>query len=205
MLEYTKLLFSVNGRDRIKKGEDELNKLKYTVILLYPRFSEYELSVLLSVLQQGRKRTMYVGLDDQVVKGEAGLSCIPETTIKDIDLEHIDSIVLPGVDDFEHLVNHKELSAFLLKVNDQRRLIGAISSAPYFLSMSGILADKKFTTGLTADQREFLGTFTEDNFVNSQVVVDDYIITAKGSAFIDFAFKFGDYLNLQYQKGWYQS
>lgn len=52
--------------------------------MLYPRFSEYELSVLLSVLQQGGKHTVYVGLDNQVIKGEAGLPCVPETTIKDI-------------------------------------------------------------------------------------------------------------------------
>jgi putative intracellular protease/amidase len=178
---------------------------KYTGILLYPRFSEYELSVLLSVLQQSGKQTIYIGLDSRIVEGEAGLRCIPETTIDDIDLERIDSIVLPGVDDFEHLVNHKGLSSFLRKVNDGRRLIGAISSAPYLLSMSGVLADKKYTTGLTADQRVFLSTFIEENFVDNKVVVDDYIITARGSAFIDFAFRFGDYLNLKYQKDWYYS
>lgn len=182
-----------------------MHEPKFTGVLLYPRFSEYELSVILSVLQQGGKQTVYIGLDNQVIKGEAGLPCLPETNIRDINLEHFDSIVLPGVDDFEHLVNNTELSSFLLKVNEHRLLIGAISSAPYFLSMSGVLADKKFTTGLTKEQRKFLGTFTEDNFVNSPVVVDDYIITARGSAFIDFAFRFGDYLNLKYQKDWYYS
>ncbi|MDR0139477.1 DJ-1/PfpI family protein [Metabacillus idriensis] len=182
-----------------------MDKTKYTGILLYPRFSEYELSVLLSVLQQGGKHTVYVGLDNQVIKGEAGLPCVPETTIEDINLEHLDSIVLPGVDDFEHLVNHKELSSFLFKVNEHRLLIGAISSAPYFLSMSGVLADKKFTTGLTKEQRKFLGAFTEGNYENSQVVVDDNIITAKGSGFIDFAFRFGECLNLEFQKEWYCS
>lgn len=53
----------------------------YTGILLYPRFSEYELSVLLSVLKQGQKQTVYIGLNQQVVKGEAGLPSIPEVTI----------------------------------------------------------------------------------------------------------------------------
>lgn len=202
MLQHLKLVFQHKG---LEKGGDNLGEAKYTGILIYPRFSEYEVSVLLSVLQQGGKQTVYIGLDSQVVKGEAGLPCVPETTIKDIDLEHFDSIVLPGVDDFEHLVNHKGLSSFLLKVNENRLFIGAISSAPYFLSMSGVLADKKFTTGLTIEQREFLGTFTEDNFESTTVVVDDHIITARGSAFIDFAFKFGDHLNLKYQKEWYKS
>jgi putative intracellular protease/amidase len=172
--------------------------------MLYQRFSEYELSVLLSVLQQGGKKAVFIGLDDQVVKGEAGLTCIPETRIQDVDLEILDSIVLPGVDDFEHLVGHQELSAFLMKANDKERVIAAISSAPYFLSMSGLLAEKKYTTGLTAEQRGFLGTFNEGNFTNLPVVVDDTIITAKGSAFIEFAFAFGDRLQLNYQKEWYR-
>ncbi len=176
----------------------------FTGILLYQRFSEYELSVLLSVLHQGGKKVIYIGLDDQVVKGEAGLPCIPETTIQDVDLELLDSIVLPGVDDFEHLVGHKGLSDFLVRANDNKRVIAAISSAPYFLSMSGLLAEKKFTTGLTAEQRDFLGTFKEDNYMDTQVVVDDTIVTAKGAAFIEFAFAFGDRMQLNYQKEWYR-
>lgn len=178
---------------------------KYTGILLYPRFSEYELSVLLSVLQQGRKPTLFIGLDDSIVKGEAGLPCIPEKTIHDIDLDQMDSLVLPGVDDFKHLVNNEELASFLRRVNNQNRIIGAISSAPYFLSMSGVLEKKKYTTGLTKEQRRFLGTFEEEYFINSPVVVDDYLVTAKGSAFIPFAFAFGDILNLKHEKGWYRS
>lgn len=176
---------------------------KYTGILLYPRFSEYELSVLLSILKQGGKPTIYIGLDKQVLTGESGLPCVPETTIHDINLNLLDSIVLPGVDDFQHLYKHEGLSSFLKKADNQRRVIAAISSAPYFLSMSGVLADKKYTIGLTYIQREFLGTFIEDNFVNTPVVVDDYILTAKGSSFIEFAFRFGDLLNLRYEKDWY--
>ncbi|TFE02390.1 DJ-1/PfpI family protein [Jeotgalibacillus salarius] len=177
----------------------------YTGILIYPRFSEYELSVLISVLQQGGKKTIYIGLDDQVVKGEAGLSCVPDTTIHEVDLAQIDSMVLPGVDDFKHLVQHKELTAFLKKVYDQKRLIGAISSAPYFLAMSDLLSHRKYTTGLTAEQRAFLGVFDEGDFADSPVVTDHQIVTAKGSAFIEFAFTFGDLLGLDYKKEWYFS
>ncbi|MCG1023563.1 DJ-1/PfpI family protein [Sutcliffiella horikoshii] len=175
----------------------------FTGIMLYQRFSEYELSVLLSVLRQGGKKVLFIGLDDQFVKGEAGLPCIPEMTIQDVDLEILDSIVLPGVDDFEHLVGHQELSAFLARANDNKRVIAAISSAPYLLSMSGLLAEKKYTTGLTKEQRDFLGTFNEGDYTDLPVVVDDTIITAKGSAFIEFAFAFGDRLQLNYQKEWY--
>ncbi|KYD22514.1 DJ-1/PfpI family protein [Parageobacillus toebii] len=175
----------------------------YTGILLYPRFSEYELSVLLSVLKQGRKPTVYIGLNAQVVKGEAGLPSIPEVTVNEVDINQLDSIVLPGVDDFEHLVDHPELTNFLRKFQKRNIVIGAISSAPYLLSMSGLLDERKYTTGLTADQRKFLGTFNEDNYLDSPVVIDGNLITAKGSAFVDFAIKYGELLNLDFDKSWY--
>ncbi|MBM7578691.1 DJ-1/PfpI family protein [Jeotgalibacillus terrae] len=180
-----------------------MNDTTYTGILLYPRFSEYELSVLLSVLQQGGKKVLYIGLEHQVVKGEAGLPCIPETTIQEVDISKLDSIVLPGVDDFEHLVDHKELSAFIKRINAQGKIIGAISSAPYLLAQSGVLCDRKYTTGLTAEQRAFLGGFTDAYFVDAPTVVDGQIVTARGSAFVDFAFKYGELLQLHFQKNWY--
>ncbi len=180
-----------------------MNNSKKIGILLYPRFSEYELSVLLSVLKQGGIQTIYIGLDHEVVVGEAGLPCVPETTISEVDVPTLDGVVLPGVDDFEHLVDHNELSNFIKKVDKQKRIIAAISSAPYFLSMCGIMGDKKYTTGLTREQREYLGTFDERNYIDLPVVVDDYIVTARGSAFIDFAFKLGDLLQLEYNKAWY--
>ncbi|MFG3613289.1 DJ-1/PfpI family protein [Rummeliibacillus stabekisii] len=175
----------------------------YTGILLYPRFSEYELSVLLSVLMQGRKQILYIGLNHKVVKGEAGLPCMPDTTIKEIDINQLDSIVLPGVDDFEHLVNHAELKSFLHRFKQRDIVIGAISSAPYLLSMSGLLNGRKYTTGLTKDQRSFLGTFNEGIYANSSVVVDRNLLTAKGSSFIDFAIQFGELLHLEFDKSWY--
>jgi len=180
-----------------------MNTTKSTAIILYPRFSEYELSVLLSVLHQGGKSVKYVGLDRNVIKGEAGLPCIPETTIQELNLDEIDSIMLPGVDDFQHLINHHELSNFLNKANDGKRIIGAISSAPYLLSISGVLENKKYTVGLTEDQRNFLGTFNEKNYMNQPVVVDGNVITGKGSSFINFAFQYGELLNLKFDKRWY--
>lgn len=176
---------------------------RVTGILLYPGFSEYELSVLLSVLKQGGKQTLFIGIDNLPVKGEAGLPCIPDTSINQVDVTILDSVVLPGVDDFKHLVHHKELTSFLHRIDNQNRVIAAISSAPFFLSLSGVLKGKKYTTGLTVEQRTFLETFDHENYLDLPVVVDDYLITAKGSAFLEFAFSVGDLLKLNYEKSWY--
>ncbi|WP_221564715.1 DJ-1/PfpI family protein [Alkalihalobacillus sp. TS-13] len=177
----------------------------YTGIMLYPRFSEYEVSVLLSILKQGEKSIIHIGLDKQVVKGEAGLSCVPDVRIDEVDVSALDSIALPGVDDFRHLVEHPELITFLRKLQNKKIWLGAISSAPYLLSMSGLLDGKKYTTGLTEEQRCFLGTFSKADFIEEPVVVDDNLITARGSHFIEFAIEFGKALGLDFDESWYKN
>ncbi|MBM7703676.1 DJ-1/PfpI family protein [Metabacillus iocasae] len=175
-----------------------------TGVFLYPRFSEYEISVLLSVLQQSKKTIITIGLDDSKLRGEAGLTCVPDTTIANINLENIDSLVLPGVDDFAHLVHCEALYTFLQKTSKYNLTYGAISSAPYFLAKSGLLNEYQYTTGLTKEQRAFLNVFNEHNYQSKPVVQDQKIITARGSAFIDFALLFGKALNLSFNEKWYK-
>ncbi len=176
----------------------------YTGILLYPRFSEYELSVLLSILKQGRKRIVFIGLDREVVKSEAGLTCTPDVRVEEVDAEALDSIVLPGVEDFQHLDSHSILISFLEKFRDKKVWIGAICSAPYLLAMSGLLDGRKYTTGLTVDQRTFLDSFNKATFIDKPVVVDGTVITAKGAHFIEFAIEFGEALDLEFDSNWYK-
>lgn len=175
-----------------------------TGIILYPRFSEYELSVIISVLTQANHPKIFIGLNDEPVKGEAGLVCIPETTINEVNVEMITSLVLPGVDDFQHLVDEEPLFDFIRKVYDQDAVIGAISSAPFLLAKAGVLMDRYFTTGISKQGREFLGVFSEKNFIDSPYVFERGILTAKGAYFIDFANKFGQILELDFNRNWYR-
>lgn len=175
-----------------------------TGILLYPRFSEYELSVVLSVLTQANHPKIFIGLNDQAVKGEAGLTCLPETTIEKINPESIQSLILPGVDDFQHLVDEDPLFHFIRRIYEQDAVIGAISSAPFLLAKSGILLDRYYTTGISKQAREFLGVFSEKGFVDAPLVFDKGVLTAKGAYFIDFANKFGQVLELDFNRNWYR-
>lgn len=52
-----------------------------TGILIYLRFSEYELSVALSILTQASHPKITIRLDEEPVQGEEGLICFPEPTI----------------------------------------------------------------------------------------------------------------------------
>lgn len=175
-----------------------------TGILLYERFSEYELSVVLSVLTQGNKEKVFIGLNPNPIKGEAGLTCLPETTIDQVDLSGIDSLVLPGVDDFKHLIEAEDLFTFVRKVADNNTILAAISSASIVLAKAGVLTGHKYTAGVPLEFLSESGIFEVDNYIDGPLVKDKNIITARGAYFVDFAVAFGRKLGLEFSPNWYK-
>lgn len=182
----------------------EITIVKKTAIILYPQFSEYELSVTLSILMQGNKPIVTVGLDNQPIRGESGLTCVADTTISEINIEEIDSIVLPGCLDIEPLLDEEDLVEFLKQVFSTETIVASISSSPYFLANAGLLTGKKYTVGLPMEAIEKLGVFEKENYCPDLVVQDGNMITARGCGFIKFGICLGKALNLEFDESWYQ-
>lgn len=175
-----------------------------TAVLLYPQFSEYELSVALSILMQGKKPVIIVGLNNEPIKGESGLSCVADTTIDKINFEEIDSLLLPGCMDIESLIDEERLFDFIKQVATKETVIASISSSPFLLAKAGILRDKKFTIGMTKENMQKFDVFELENYSEDTVVWDGNIITAKGRAFVRFGNILGKALNLEFDERWYQ-
>ncbi|KAA0965431.1 4-methyl-5(B-hydroxyethyl)-thiazole monophosphate biosynthesis protein [Sporosarcina sp. ANT_H38] len=175
-----------------------------TAVLLYPQFSEYELSVALSILMQGGKSSITVGLNNQPIKGESGLSCIADATVDEINFEEIDSLLLPGCMDIMSLIDEDRLTAFIQRVTTKETVIASISSSPYLLAKAGVLGDTKFTVGMTKENMEKSGVFEKKKFSEEIVVQDGNIITPRGRGFIRFGICFGKALNLEFDERWYQ-
>ncbi|GGE62253.1 DJ-1/PfpI family protein [Priestia taiwanensis] len=178
--------------------------MKKTVVLLYPQFSEYELSVALSILMQGKKPVVTVGVTNAPVTSEAGLTCIPDTTIEDVNLEEVDSLLLPGCMDIGVVMDDEELLAFIEKVATEERVIASISSSPLLLAKSRVLKGKKYTVGLTEECRRDTGVFELENYRDELVVRDGNVITARGRGFIEFGKCFGEALELTFEEAWYR-
>ena len=178
--------------------------MKKTAVLLYPQFSEYELSVALSVLMQGRKPVVTVGINNQPITGESGLTCLPDTTIDDVKRDEIDSLLLTGCMDIGILQNEEKLFSFIRDMERNVSLIASISSSPYLLAKAGVLKGKKYTVGLTEEAREVLGVFEQEHYSNDLIVQDGKFITAVGSGFLQFGILIGKSLNLSFDERWYQ-
>lgn len=179
--------------------------MKKTAVLLYPQFSEYELTVALSILMQGEKPVVTVSLNDSPVKGEAGLTCIADRTVDNIDVGGIDSLLLPGCMDIFKLEDQYRYIEFIKQVASQENvIIASISSSPLLLAKAGILRNKKYTIGMIEKERNEAGIFEKENFVEELVVQDGNIITARGRGFIRFGTFFGKALGIKFDENWYK-
>jgi len=178
--------------------------LKKTAILLYPQFSEYELSVALSILMQGKKSVITASLDKSPIKGESGLTCISDTTMDDLNWDEIDSLLLPGCMDINALQNKEKYTEFIKEASKRDLVIASISSSPMLLAEAGVLVGRKYTIGLMKEFMEESGVFEMENYSDELVVQDGNIITARGRGFIQFGCCLGKALNLEFDERWYR-
>lgn len=179
--------------------------MKKTVVLLYPEFSEYELSVALSILMQGKKPVTVAGVEHQPIIGESGLTIIPDCLIDEIDLEKVDSLLLTGCMNIMALSEKETLFDFITQVASKNMVIASISSSPFLLAKAGVLKGKKYTAGLTEDFLDKVGVFEKGNYSHELVVQDGNIITAKGRGFIKFGKCLGNALKLDFDESWYET
>ncbi|WP_042478409.1 DJ-1/PfpI family protein [Bacillus ndiopicus] len=178
---------------------------KKTAILLYPYFSEYELTTALSILMQGGKPVSFIGLTKDPIIGESGLTCLPDLTIDDIQPEEYDSLLLSGCMYIDKIIDIQDYSSFIQRISSQKNFVtAAISSSPYLLAKAGLLKGKKYTVGLSEELRKQSPYFEEENYVGELVVTDNNLITAWGAAFISFGVQFGKALQLDFEEGWYR-
>lgn len=180
--------------------------MKSTGVLLYPLFSEYELSVALSVLKQGGHPITTIGIMPGPIKGESDLTCLPDTTLDEADCSTLDSLLLPGCMDIRTLMGKPEIPDFIRRCTENREiLVAAISSSPYLLALAGLLTNRRYTVGIAAEERKALGVFEETNYCHDPVVEDGNLITARGRGFIEFGITLGRKLSLEFDPEWYRS
>ena len=162
-------------------------------LLLFPSFSEFEITVALSLVPSACE-VVTVALDENTVRSEAGLLCQPHKKLSDLEPADLDVLIIPG-GDMEHLLNAEPLFAFVKKLHAQEKLLAAICSGPYVLARAGVLAGRPYTVTHSREVRDFLGCYDEAGFRYENVVISGNVITAQGHAFVPFGLTVGKHLD----------
>jgi 4-methyl-5(b-hydroxyethyl)-thiazole monophosphate biosynthesis len=162
-------------------------------LLVFPGFSEFELSVAASIV--ARHGTVEaLGLDADPVVSEAGLRVVPDRLLAGVGPGEYDALLIPGGTDLSAVMDHSDVHRLLQAMDRREKLLGAICAGPIVLAKAGVLANRAFTTSLYREHRDAVGGFDEANFRSDLVVEDGHILTAHGSAFVEFGLRVAERL-----------
>lgn len=163
-------------------------RTKNCYLFVFDGFADWEPSLLTTGLNQHTDvKVKTFSVDGKPVVSMGGLRIEPDLSLEDVTLNDIRVLVLPGGTAWETMQN-PELITLINAVGKRGGFLAAICGATVFLGRLGYLNGIKHTSNhlyflkKSGDQYE-----GEDWYVNKPCVTDKKIITANGTAMVDFA------------------
>lgn len=150
---------------------------KNVLIVLADGFEEIEALTSIDVLRRADLRVTTAGLKEKMVTGAHGVRVEADTTLANYK-DSPDCVVLPGgMPGAKNLGESKPLSDLIKKMNDAKKMIGAICAAPALaLAPTGVLNGKRATC-----YPGFEGGFAPTvKFLEDRVVTDGHVVTSRG-------------------------
>lgn len=171
------------------------------LFFIFDEMTDYEVTFISHLLSsEAGKEIITISYEDKMIKGRSGFLYKPDKLVKDVLNYNVDGLIITGGWYGEV---KPELIELINKIYLEGKLVGGICGAgTVFLAKSGILNNVKYTTPInqwTQKHIEIYGEndpFPRENFVSERVVRDGNVITAQGTAFIDFAIEICDWFNL---------
>jgi 4-methyl-5(b-hydroxyethyl)-thiazole monophosphate biosynthesis len=186
------------------KEEIFMIKKKKAAILIYPQFSNYEISIVSAIFRAFEKEIIVFSADRSVVDSEEGFHFIPDKTLSEFVPADYDCLILPGMWCFPEVLEDSRYIDFLAQFKDKNTIvIGSMSSSPILLAKAGVLNGRRFCAGLFEEDIEHYDFITKQNIIRAPLVIDGNIITAMGSAYREFAIEIGRKLNFSCGEEWF--
>jgi len=171
------------------------------LVLLPPGFSESELGVTLGVLRAGNFTVATASAGQQPVRGEGGLTVLPDLGLDNLAPYAIEALIVPGFTSLESVQNEPGWDVAIREVANRPEVtVGAVSAGVYLLARAGVLGAARWTAPWSAADCRALGVFREAWRQEAPLVRDGRFITACGWAHLEFAFALGDALKIPYRR-----
>ena len=173
-------------------------------LLYYDEFSEFEVVLVCLVFRQ--HNLISVALENREYRSEEGQRFCVDQAIKNVDIDSIDLLVIPGGEP-ELLVNNIELKNFVENLVAKNKNVAGICGGAALLAGFGLLKGKR-CTGLASGKDPNIPSyqyFSKSIFLDDHVVVDGNIITAQGQAYVEFAFELARQMGLSDEEEEYQA
>jgi putative intracellular protease/amidase len=164
-------------------------------LFYYDGFSEFEIALVGLFFKKHDLVT--VALENREYKSEECQRFIADKTIKEVEAEKVDLLVIPGGSPAP-LINNNELKSFIEFLLSNKKKVAGICGGASLLAGLGVLKGKRCTgmsSGKDPSQSSYQ-YYSDSTFLDDHVVVDGNIITAQGQAYVEFAVELARQLNL---------
>lgn len=162
------------------------------LVFLYDTMADFEMTLAAQFVACVAHHTIVpISYGGAPCKGTSGLVYQAAMSVQQaLELDDVDGLIIPGgmSGDFR-----PELNALIKRLDDEDKLLAAISAGPYFLARAGVLNGRRFTTALTewsdANRLRYGGDdpFPRETCTSATMERDGHVITAIGHAFVEFA------------------
>lgn len=168
-------------------------------VFYYDGFCEFE--VVVAIAEFSSQNVITAALENKIYISEEKQKFVPDKIIGELNPEEIDLFIIPGGNP-TYIYENSILRSFIEKLNENQKIIAGICGGTELLAAYNVLINKKCTgdsNGLKIDA-DYIDLFKKSIILKDDVVVDGNIITSTGQAFIEFAFKLVEVMDIYKNK-----
>lgn len=167
-------------------------KLQEVLFVVLEEYADWEAAAIAAALNeepgQGEKKYIVktVSVDGEPVTSIGGFKVLPDYSLDNVP-EDFAGLILIGGKSWRKDESRKVIG-LVEKAQKKNAVIGAICDATVFMGMNGKLNSARHTSNRLAKMKEAAGSkyTAEDLYLEQQAVRDGKLITANGSAYLEF-------------------
>lgn len=181
-----------------------MKKILYVILQQWADWELAYISSAVNMLGGGRFENKIVSLTKDAVISIGGIKCLPDHDLKSVPSDY-DALILIGGMSW-HDENALQIKPLAIDCIKNGKVLGAICDACGFLGSLGILNDVKHTANDLSELKQYGAYTNEQGFIHRQAVSDNNVVTANGTAALEFAQEVLRALSVATEdriKGWY--
>ena len=156
-------------------------------VFLFDGFSDWEIAYLTPELHKSEQfKLHYFSKDGNPVVSMGGLQVTPHLSVEQVDVNEIELLILPGGSAWE-TQSISGIEQLVEDVYQQQKSIAAICAATTFLGQKGFLDNRQHTSNALPYLQQVAPNYQGTAYYQNEfAVTDQHIITANGTAPVEF-------------------
>ncbi|MFC3747310.1 type 1 glutamine amidotransferase family protein [Paenibacillus sp. GCM10012306] len=170
--------------------------MNHTVYLyVFDTMADWEIGYLTAELNSGRyykkevapSKIVTVGIEKTPVTTMGGLKILPDIKLDECNIESTDALILPGGDTWTEAI-HEPILKVAERCLQEGVLVAGICGATFGLAQAGLLNSRRHTSNDLEFLKMICPTYMgEENYQMESAVTDGNLITASGTAPLEFS------------------